>query len=301
MDRKKRNKLIVILGPTAIGKTRVSVDMAKRINSSIISADSRQIFKEIPIGTAAVSTAEMDGIPHYFVASHSIRDNYGARNFEDDVISLLPHLFEENDIQLMVGGSMMYIDAVCKGIDDMPDVDMEVREAVYKRYETEGLCDILKHLKELDPVYYDKVDKNNYKRVLHGYEICLSTGMPYSSFLKGRIKERDFDIIKIRLDMPNDELYKRIDRRVDEMIENGLEDECRKVYHLRHLNSLNTVGYKEMFCYFDGIISFDKAVSLIKKNTRTYARKQKTWWKKDNSMITVPYNDTDTIYKLIYS
>lgn len=299
MDRDKRNRLIVILGPTGIGKTRISVSVAKRINSSIISADSRQIFREIPIGTAAISNEEMEGVPHFFVASHSIHDSYGARNFEDDVISLLPKLFDENGTQLMVGGSMMYIDAVCKGIDDMPDVDINIRNAVYKKFETEGLYDILLHLKTLDPVYYDKVDKKNYKRVLHGYEMCLSTGKPYSSFLSGSKKDRDFDIIKIGLDMPNEQLYERINLRVDEMIANGLEQECRSVYHHRNLNSLNTVGYKEMFSYFDGCIPFEKAVSLIKKNTRNYARKQKTWWKRDDSINWVNVEDVDKIYELI--
>lgn len=295
-----KNKLIVLLGPTAVGKTELSICIAQNLGADIISADSRQIFREIPIVTAAPTQDLLDKLKHHFIASHSIKDSYGARAFEDDVIKLLENnLFAKNNIQLMSGGSMMYIDAVCKGIDDIPDVDPKIREQVYQRYETEGLQNILAELKNLDPIYYEKVDHFNYKRVLHGYEICLSTKKPYSSFLLGEKKKRNFDIIKIGLMRDRSELFARINQRVDTMISEGLIDEARSVYPYKELNSLNTVGLKELFLHFDGKISLDEAIRLIKKNSRVYARKQMTWWRKDDSLQYFHPDDKEAIWNYI--
>lgn len=295
------NRLIVLLGPTAVGKTKLSINIAKHTSSNIISADSRQIFREIPIGTAAPLETELKEVRHHFIGTHSITDRYGAKQFEIDVINLLPKLFEKNRTQLMSGGSMMYIDAVCKGIDDIPDVNPIIRQNIYQQFEQEGLTNILEDLKRIDPVYYSKVDKNNYKRVLHGYEVYLSTGKPYSSFLTGEERKRDFEIIKIGINREREDLYNRINQRVDKMIEDNLEEECREVYKLKslNLNALNTVGYKEFFLFFDGIISKNKAIEKIKKNSRNYARKQITWWKKDKSIRWFHPDDISSIYKCI--
>ncbi len=283
MTSQKPN-LIVLLGATAVGKTAVSLRLAEELNCPIVSADSRQIYKEIPIGTAAPSQEELERIPHHFIAERSVSEPYSASSYELEALQRLEELFREHKNVVLSGGSMMYIDALCRGIDDMPDVKEEVRQAVYQRYESEGLEGILEELKELDPVYYEKVDKQNYKRVLHGYEVCLSTGQAFSSFHTGKAKERPFNIIKIGLMREREELYERINKRVLMMIEEGLEEEARKVYPLRDLNALNTVGFKEMFAYFDGAIPLEEAIRQIQRNSRVYARKQMTWWKKDEAI-----------------
>ena len=279
--RDQRPTLIVLLGPTGVGKTALGVQLALQLGCSILSADSRQIYRELPIGTAAPTPEERAAVPHYFVGTHSVTEGYSAASYEADVLRLLEGLFVDHPIQLLSGGSMMYIDAVCRGIDEIPDVDPAIRTEVWHRYETQGLAPILTELEQLDPRYYTTVDHQNYKRVLHGYEVCLSTGRPFSSFHTGQAKHRPFDIIKIGLTREREELYARIDERVLQMMSLGLEAEARAVYPHRHLNALNTVGYKELFAYFDGMISLEEAIRLIQRNSRHYARKQLTWWKRD--------------------
>ena len=279
--RDQRPTLIVLLGPTGVGKTALGIQLALQLGCSILSADSRQIYRELPIGTAAPTPEERAAVPHYFVGTHSVTDGYSAASYEADVLRLLEGLFVDHPIQLLSGGSMMYIDAVCRGIDEIPDVDPAIRTEVWHRYETQGLAPILTELEQLDPRYYATVDHQNYKRVLHGYEVCLSTGRPFSSFHTGQAKHRPFDIIKIGLTREREELYARIDERVLQMMSLGLEAEARAVYPHRHLNALNTVGYKELFAYFDGMISLEEAIRLIQRNSRHYARKQLTWWKRD--------------------
>lgn len=279
--RDQRPTLIVLLGPTGVGKTALGIQLALQLGCSILSADSRQIYRELPIGTAAPTPEERAAVPHYFVGTHSVTEGYSAASYEADVLRLLEGLFVDHPIQLLSGGSMMYIDAVCRGIDEIPDVDPAIRTEVWHRYETQGLAPILTELEQLDPRYYTTVDHQNYKRVLHGYEVCLSTGRPFSSFHTGQAKHRPFDIIKIGLTREREELYARIDERVLQMMSLGLEAEARAVYPHRHLNALNTVGYKELFAYFDGRISLEEAIRLIQRNSRHYARKQLTWWKRD--------------------
>ena len=279
--RDLRPTLVVLLGPTGVGKTALGVQLASKLGCSILSADSRQIYRELPIGTAAPTPEERAAVPHYFVGTHSVTERYSAASYEVDVLHLLEMLFSDHPIQLLSGGSMMYIDAVCRGIDEIPDVDPAIRAEVWYRYETGGLAPILSELEHLDPRYYATVDHNNYKRVLHGYEVCLSSGRPFSSFHTGQAKSRPFDIIKVGLTREREDLYARIDERVLQMMSLGLEAEARAVYPYRHLNALNTVGYKELFAYFDGTIPLDEAIRLIQRNSRHYARKQLTWWKRD--------------------
>ena len=276
--------LIVIVGPTGVGKTSLCLDIAERLNTVIINADSRQVFKEIPIGTAAPTDDEQKRVKHFFVGTLSINDYYNASMFENDVIGLLDKLFLKKDNVIMSGGSMMYVDAVCNGIDDIPSVDEKIRRQVIYMYETQGFEVIKSELKKLDPEYFDVVDKNNPKRVIHALEICLSTGKTYTSFRTYKKKERPFRIMKIGLYRERVELYSRIDRRVDEMIAQGLVEEARAMYPHRTLNSLNTVGYKELFDYFDDKCTLEDAVFKIKCNTHKYCRKQLTWFKRDKDI-----------------
>ena len=274
-------KLIVILGPTGVGKTSLCLHIAKEYNVPVINADSRQMFKELPIGTAAPTTKEQEQAKHYFVGNLTVDKYYNASMFENDVLSLLDILFKQQDIALMSGGSMMYIDAVCNGIDDIPTVDTQIRQRLKERYEQEGLESIIQELRQLDPEYYNIVDKKNPKRVIHALEICLSTGKSYSSFRHNVRKTRPFQIIKIGLTRNREELYSRIDQRVDEMISNGLLKEAANMYPQRNLNALNTVGYKELFDYIDGKTDLQEAIFKIKSNTHKYCRKQLTWFKRD--------------------
>lgn len=278
------NSLVILLGPTGVGKTELSLRIAEHFGSPIISSDSRQLYKDLPIGTAAPTSEQMARVKHYMVGTLGLTDYYSASNFEEDVISLLQTLHQTIPTVVMTGGSMMYIDAVSKGIDDIPTVTPEIREAIYAEFEREGLDNILAKLKEADPVHYDEVDRMNYKRVIHAVEICRMTGKPYSSFRTNTKKERPFNIIKIGLTRDREELYDRINLRVDQMMAEGLLEEARKVYPYRHLNSLNTVGYKELFKYFDGEWSLDLAIEKIKRNSRVYARKQMTWFKRDTEI-----------------
>lgn len=276
--------LIVILGPTGIGKTELSLQVAEHLATPIINADSRQIFSEIPIGTAAPTREQQSRVKHYFVGNHHIDDYYSASMFEEDVMKTLEHIFKESDTALMSGGSMMYIDAVCNGIDDIPTIDEQTRATMKRRLETEGLAALLEELKVLDYEHWKIVDHNNPRRVVHALEICKMTGKTYTSFRQNITKKRPFNIMKIGLTLDRATLYDRINRRVEEMIEHGLEAEARSVYDKRKLNALNTVGYKEMFEYFDGTTTLEEAIFKIQSNTRRYCRKQQTWFKRDPSI-----------------
>ena len=275
------NSLITLLGPTGVGKTELSLKVAERLGSPIISSDSRQLYRELPIGTAAPTPEQQAHVKHYFVGTLGLTDYYSASQFETDVLALLTQLHATVPNVVMSGGSMMYIDAVCKGIDDIPTVTPEIREAIYQQFAQEGLAPILEELKAADPTHYEEVDRQNYKRVIHAVEICRMTGKPYSSFRTHTIKSRPFRIIKIGLTRDREELYDRINRRVDQMMEEGLLEEARRVYPYRALNALNTVGYKELFNYLSGEWTLDVAIEKIKRNSRVYARKQMTWFKHD--------------------
>lgn len=279
-----RKFLIVITGPTGIGKTSVSIEVARHFQSEIVSCDSRQIYRELSIGTAVPSDEELNSIPHHFIHSHSITDNYNASRYETEAIALINSLFQKHDILLLVGGSMMYVDAVCKGIDVMPDAEPEIRAALKEQLEKEGLESLRRQLKNLDPEYYQTVDLKNPNRLIHALEITLQTGKPYSSFRMQTAKPRPFSIIKIGLNCEREILHCRINQRVDKMIEAGLIEEARRVYPLKELNALNTVGYRELFSWFDGDISEEKAIELIKRNSRRYARKQLTWFRNDEQV-----------------
>lgn len=273
--------LFVIVGPTGVGKTSLCLKVAEHLNTVIINADSRQVFKEIPVGTAAPTKDERKSIRHFFVGNLHINEYYNASKYEQDVLKLLNILFKYKDNVIMSGGSMMYVDAVCKGIDDIPSVDDNIRKTLQERFDKEGLSGISKELALLDPDYYAIVDKNNHKRIIHALEICISTGKPYSSFRKNTTKERPFRIIKIGLNMDRQRLYERIDLRVEQMIHDGLIQEALNVYEYKNLNALNTVGYKETFEYLDGLCTLDNAIFRIKSNTHKYCRKQLTWFRRD--------------------
>lgn len=277
--------LVVITGPTAVGKTQLCLDLAQRLGTPIINADSRQIYRDLKIGTATPTEEQLRQVHHYFVGTLSLDEYYSASMYEQQTIALLEKLFQDNDYALMTGGSMMYIDAVCHGIDDIPTVDEQTRETLKRRLQEEGLESLCEELKRLDPEHYEVVDLQNPRRVVHALEICLMTGNTYTSYRKAERKERPFKIIKIGLTRPREELYQRINSRVDQMMEQGLLEEAQRLYPQRHLNALNTVGYKELFNYMDGIWTLDEAVERIKGNTRRYARKQLTWFKKDSDVI----------------
>jgi tRNA dimethylallyltransferase len=291
--------LVVIVGPTGVGKTELCLQIAEHYDTPIINADSRQIFAELPIGTAAPTPEQMQRVKHYFVGSHHIKDYYSAAMYESDVLSLLEKLFFTHDVVLLSGGSMMYVDAVCKGIDDIPTVDKATRELYKQRLNTEGLPILLEELKRLDPEHYNIVDKQNPRRVVHALEICHMTGKTYTSFRTNTIKKRPFNIIKIGLNRPREELYERINQRVLHMMELGLEAEARQLYPMKGLNSLNTVGYKEMFKYIEGAIPREEAIRQIQSNTRQYMRKQLTWFKKDNTIQWFSPNNIEDILNCI--
>ncbi len=276
--------LIVLLGPTGVGKTELSLTIAEHYESPIISCDSRQIYKRIPVGTAAPTPEQLSRIKHYFIEILELTDYFSASRFEEETISLLSTLYQAKDTIVMTGGSMMYIDAICKGIDEIPTIDEKLRRDLFDQYQQEGIDPIRNQLKILDPDFYRQVDLKNHKRVIHALEICLMTGKPYSSLRTNSIKKRPFNIIKIGLKRDREELYSLINQRVDLMMKQGLLDEAKQVYHLRNLNSLNTVGYKELFKYFDGEWTLDFAIEKIKQNSRIYSRKQMTWFKKDTEM-----------------
>lgn len=276
--------LLVLLGPTGVGKTEWSIRVAEELGSSIISADSRQIYKGMTIGTAAPNEEQLKRVKHYFVDKLNPQEYFSASEFEDEVLTLLDKLYTQHNTIVMTGGSMMYIDAVCKGIDDIPTIDEKLRSDLQELYQKEGIDPIRRQLKLLDPVFYDEVDLKNPKRVIHALEICLMAGKPYSSLRTNTKKERPFKIVKVGFNRDRNELYNRINLRVDQMIEDGLEEEARSFYPMRHLNSLNTVGYKELFNYFDGNCSKDFAIDKIKQHSRNYARKQLSWFRRDKDI-----------------
>ena len=291
--------LIVITGPTAVGKTALCLDIAQHFGIPIINADSRQIYKELKIGTASPTNEQLSKVKHYFVGSLSLNDYYSASLFEQQTLEILEHEFSTSNYALMAGGSMMYIDAVCNGIDDIPTVDDNTREALKARLSSEGLEILVQELKELDPEYYEIVDKQNPRRVVHGLEICLMTGKTYTSFRKREKKQRPFRIVKIGLNREREELYNRINQRVDQMMAEGLLEEAKSLYPMRQMNALNTVGYKEMFAYLDGTWTLEEAVERIKGNTRRYARKQLTWYKKDEQIKWFHPDDKEKIISYI--
>ena len=293
------NTLVVITGPTGVGKSDTAVWLARELNAEIISADSRQLYRDIPIGTAAPTAEQMAEVKHHFIGTLSLEEYYSAAQFEDDVMQLLPQLFARSPYVVMCGGSMMYVDAVCKGIDNIPTISDEIRREVVERFERDGAEAMREELRRLDPIYYNQVDLKNHKRVIHAVEICLQAGRPYSELRTNSVKQRPFRIVKIGLNLPREQLFDRINRRVEKMIEAGLVDEARRFYPQRHLNSLNTVGYKELFAWMDGTMDYDTAVARIQKNTRVYAKKQLTWYAKDTDMHWFAPSDHQEILKLV--
>lgn len=293
----KNKTLIIITGPTGVGKTEATLRIAEHFNVPVINADSRQIFSEIPIGTAAPTAQQQRRVPHYFVGNHHLEDYYSASLYEQDVLNLINS--QDTSISLLSGGSMMYIDAVCKGIDDIPTIRPEIREEMMRRLELEGLEEMCNLLRKLDPEHWEIVDRKNPRRVLHALEICIQTGKTYTSFRLNTAKERPFNIIKIGLNRDRNELYDRINQRVLNMIDEGMIKEALSVYPKRTLNSLNTVGYKEMFEYLDGLTTLDEAIFKIQSNTRKYARKQLTWYKKDDDLQWFNPDNVEEILKYI--
>lgn len=276
--------LLLIIGPTGVGKTELSLRMAERLECPIVSCDSRQIYREIPIGTAAPSEEEQNRVRHYMVGTHSLSEDYSAGMFERDALRLLDELFREHEVVVMTGGSMLYIDAVCKGLDDIPAVPVSIRERVRSEYKAHGIEWLQAEVQRLDPEYWNIVDRCNPARLTHCVELCLATGGTYSSLRKGETPQRPFRILKIGLNRPRTELYARINQRVEQMISQGLEEEARSVYPYRSNNSLQTVGYREMFAYLDGEYDRERAIELIKQDTRHYAKRQLTWFRKDTDI-----------------
>lgn len=291
--------LIVLLGPTGIGKTELSISLAKQLGIPIINADSRQIYKEITIGTAAPTPTQLQEIHHYFVQTLELSQYYSAAQYETDTLALLKTLFQNSHVALMTGGSMLYIDAVCHGIDDIPTIDDMTRQLIKRRMEEEGLEHLREELRIIDPVCYNKIDLKNPRRIVHALEVYYCTGKPYSSFLQEEKKKRPFNIIKIGLERERKELFERINLRVDEMIKQGLWEEVQRLYPKRELNALQTVGYRELFQVISGEWSMDSAIEKIKRNTRVYAKKQMTWFKHDPSIHWFHPSQTADIWNLI--
>ncbi|MDE5829079.1 MAG: tRNA (adenosine(37)-N6)-dimethylallyltransferase MiaA [Duncaniella sp.] len=279
------NTLVIVTGPTASGKTDLAINIAREIGSDIVSADSRQIYMGLPIGTAAPTAEQLASVKHHFIGTLPLDAYYSAAEYEADVMRLLPELWKKSDIALMCGGSMMYIDAVTRGIDELPTISTRIRDEVKSMFERGGNELLINTLRRIDPAYLERADLHNSRRLIHAIEITMEAGQPCSSLLTGKARKRDFNIVKIAIDYEREQLFDRINRRTDAMIAAGLEDEARAVYHLRHLNSLNTVGYKEMFAMMDGIMERDTAIARIAKNTRVYAKKQLLWLSKDPSVI----------------
>lgn len=296
-------KLIVVTGPTGSGKTALAIKLALRLGCHILSADSRQIFRDIPITTAAPTAEELAMVPHHFVGTLPLDSYFSAAQYEEEAIALLNDLFANNEYAILCGGSMMYVDAVTRGIDEIPTISDEIRQSTVRFFEENGIEAIRKQLQQLDPDYYRQVDLNNPKRLIHAVEICREAGVPYSSLRTGRIKPRNFEIVSVAIDYPRELLFDRINHRVEKMISDGMIDEARRVYPLRHLNSLNTVGFKELFAHFDGEMDLDTAIARIQKNTRVYAKKQLTWLKNRPETIMIsPETSTDELLnKYVYA
>lgn len=293
--------LIVLLGPTGVGKTDLSLEVAEAYNTEIVNADSRQVYRELPIGTAAPTKEQMQRVKHYFVGSLSIIDYYSASRYEEDALYVLDKIFQTHDVAVLCGGSMMYIDAVCNGLDSMPTIDEEIRMNLDVEFNQYGLEPLLDELSIVDPIYFEKVDKLNPRRIKHALEICRMTGMPYSSFCNKTSSSRPFRIIRIGLTRPREELFDRINRRTFKMIDEGFVDEARSLYTLRHINALNTVGYKELFNYFEGKMNFSDTISRIQKNTRVYSKKQMTWFKRDENITWFSPENKNRIFDFIES
>lgn len=283
--------LIVITGATGSGKSDLAVSIAEKLGCHIISADSRQIYRDISIGTAAPTQEQLAAVPHHYIGTLALDEYYSAAQYESDVLELLPILWRDSDYAVMCGGSMMYVDAVTRGIDELPTITPEIRAEAMRLYAEGGIQLLQETLQRIDPIYYGQVDRSNHKRLIHAIEITMQAGVPYSSLRTGRVKQRPFRIVKCAIAYEREQLFERINRRVEAMIDAGLVDEARRVYPLRHLNSLNTVGYKELFAYFDGYMDFDTAVARIAKNTRVYAKKQLTWMKRDDSVVMLSPDD----------
>lgn len=283
--------LLLILGPTGVGKTELSLRVAEHYACPILNCDSRQIYRGIPIGTAAPTAEDQARVKHYFVATRDLEEDYNAGQYERDALTLLDELFKTHDVVVMTGGSMLYADAVCKGLDDLPQVPFSIRASVQDAYEKNGLEWLQEEVQRLDPDYWNEVDQQNPARLAHCIELCLTTGKPYSSLRTKTAKRRPFRIVKIGLDRPREELYERNNSRVLQMIQDGLEDEAKAVYDKRHLNSLQTVGYREMFGYIAGEYGFERAIELIQQNTRHYAKRQLTWFRRDKEIHWLNAND----------
>lgn len=293
--------LIVIVGPTGSGKTDLSIRVAEHYDCPIISTDSRQFYRGIPIGTAQPDNEQLERVEHHFIASHELTDDFNCGAYEVAALKRLEELFYKHDTVIAVGGSGLYVKALCEGMDDLPEVEPALRQQLSDRLKREGLEALAEQLRELDPTFYEVVDRKNPARVLRALEVCIATGKPYSALRTGVKRERPFNIVKIGVTMERAVLYERIDRRVDIMVEAGLEQEARKVYPLRHLNSLQTVGYREMFDYFDGSISRDEAIELIKRNSRRYAKRQLTWFGRDGEIEWFLPSETEKIVEYIDS
>ena len=297
----KRGTLVVVVGPTGSGKSALAVKLATHLCAPIISTDSRQVFRGMPIGTAQPTREELAAAKHYFIADREVEDDFNCGKYETEALALLERLFTENDYVVAVGGSGLYVQALCEGMDDLPDADPALRKSLKQRMEREGLESLVAELRTLDAKYAEEVDLCNPARVMRALEVCLATGRPYSEQRKGVTAERPFNIIKIGTDMPRDVLYDRINRRVDMMVEEGLEAEARTMYPKRHLNALQTVGYRELFDYFDGNCSFEEAVELVKRNSRRYAKRQLTWFRRDAQTAWFNPSDLDAILEYIKS
>lgn len=292
-------RLIVIVGPTGSGKTDLSIRIARRYGAPVLSTDSRQMYRGMAVGTAQPSPEQLQEVEHHFIASHDVKDNLSCGEYETQALARLDELFAAHDYVVAVGGSGLYVRALCEGMDDLPQADEQLRRELASRLATEGLESLAAQLKTLDPAYYDKVDRSNPARVVRALEVCLQTGLPYSQLRTGTPRPRNFGIVKVGVDMPRDMLYERIDRRVDCMLADGLEAEARALYPYRHLNALQTVGYREFFDYFDGRTTYDEAVALIKRNSRRYAKRQLTWFRRDGGIRWFGPDDTEAIISYI--
>lgn len=299
MMNTKRGTLIVVVGPTGSGKTALAITLAQHYCAPIISTDSRQFFRGMAIGTAQPTAEELAAAQHYFIADREVEDDNNCGRYETEALELLDRLFEQHEYVVAVGGSGLYIQALCDGMDNLPEADNEVRDELQRRLNSEGLEALVAQLRELDPEYTDVVDTQNPARVMRALEVCIATGKPYSEQRSGERKERPFNIVKIGTDMPREVLYERINRRVDMMVAEGLVEEARRLYPKRHLNALQTVGYRELFDHFDGKCSMEEAIELIKRNSRRYAKRQMTWFRRDESIGWFPPKDIDDIIAFI--
>ena len=294
------NRLFVLVGATGVGKTDISILLAKKLGCSIISCDSRQIYRELKIGVAAPSDEQLQQVKHYFIGSHSIENHYSAGQYELDALPIIEREIAQNGCALLVGGSMLYVDAVCKGIDDIPDILPETRQNMQEFYQKEGIESVRMLLKTLDYQHYKEVDLKNVKRMLHALEVCMQTGKTFSEYRKNTAKPRSFDIVKIGINCEREKLYERINLRVLKMFEQELENEAFSLKDKRHLNALDTVGYKELFAYFDGEYPLERAIELIQRNTRHYAKKQLSWFMRDKNTIWFDISEQEKILEFSF-